>query len=374
MQEAFLPCRQPVLAGLPRGGCKAFNCPGSSRASAVSCAGPLQIGDAANLIGGEQPEHVRQRAGSHSGRPPAGAAPSVPRRRRRAPRRWPGAAGCAAAHRPACLPPARSWRHSRSSARCAAGQSLARSRIVARASSAAALSSVASTASARALSPRRASAAATSRVRRSASSAGRSAATDASSAAMRSCQVALAQPQRCQPRAETGPRDAVVAACHQFLQHRRRRASADRALPAGRPVSPARQSPSGPARQQVGVLLHQRHQFQRRKRVRRVVAQQPGEHVGEFAMDRGLVVREQRLAVAQQGKRGAPRAGARLELGQTCAQRALVAIAAPGVQQTFQPFGGLLRVDRARGEPAAPRRAAAARACNDRSRDCASRS
>ena len=50
-------------------------------------------------------------------------------------------------------------------------------------------------------------------------------------------------------------------------------------------------------------------------------------------MDGGLVVREQRLALAQQAKRRAPCAGLCLQLGQTLAQRALLVIAAPGVQQ-----------------------------------------
>ena len=165
-----------------------------------------------------------------------------------------------------------------------------------------------------------------------------------------SCHIALAQPKCCQPRAETGPRDVRGRCLHQFLQHR---PGALRQIERYQPIGQFRLQgiAVGAGREQVGVLLHHRHQLQRRKRVRRVVAQQPGKHVGEFAMDRDLVVREQRLAVAKQGKRGAPSAGACLELGQTFAQRALLAIAAPGIQQTFQPFGGLLRVDRTRGKP-----------------------
>ena len=118
--------------------------------------------------------------------------------------------------------------------------------------------------------------------------------------------VTLAEPQGCQSRAESRPGPRRISLPASVSPAQVRHASAESRATSRSANLACKSFAIGAGRQQVGVLLHQRHQLQRSQHIRRIVAQQRGEHVGQFGVDCGLVVREQRLAFAQQGQCGTP--------------------------------------------------------------------
>ena len=257
MQEAFSPA--PAYWALPRRRQQPSARPGSSRASAASCAGPLQVGDAAYLVGGEQPEHVRQRPGAHPRAPrccrsPASAASSPARaaavaRRSRVRR-------CVSSSSPSggtALGDVIGQRPFRRRPVVGALQD-GRARLIGRGRLSIGSQRPRAPASYRPAAP---ATGASSRLRRSTRSGGRSGASDAARARQRSCGIVLSLPQRCQPRAETGTPGTCRRRLHQLLQHR------------PRPVRQIqRQQTIGQARfqrfairivrQQIGVLVEQR--------------------------------------------------------------------------------------------------------------------
>ena len=331
MQEAFLPAEQ--LLASARAFPQRFQPVGQPASQGRLPAGSLQVRRPSHLVGCQQAEHVRQRPIAHPRRlllpQSSPVPPSSPARAVAVARRSRLAAACRPIRHPAAPP----FRPTRPSARCAAGQSFARSRMAARASSAAAVCSRRAAASACFVSPRRASAAASSRLRRSISSGGRSGRIRGRQGGERTVGVALSLPHRCQPRPESGAAGTGRRRLHQLLQHRPRPL---RQIQRQQTIGQARfqRFAVRSVRQQIGVLVDQRDQFQRRQPSAAVAAQERGEHVRQLgragrSFHPGTAIRSR--AACASAARHAPDCAAQAASRSRSCQLAL--IAAPGINQ-----------------------------------------